>query len=480
MTDIIKKYKKTSIQVKASIWFIVSSFLQKGISFFIMPIYTRLMSTQQYGIYSVTISWFDIMLVFTALNLFSNTYNVGLTKYSNKRNELTTSLISLCSLITIVAFGSLFFFRNYWIRILGISLPLTVCIFVYLFFEPVNNFWLALKRYQYEYKNVIVFTFIVSVFTPIISIVLIINTEYKAEAAVLSKVLLSTLMGSILLYQFFRKSKTVYSKEYWSFALKMNVPLIPYYLSIRILSQFDRLMINNICGPDKAGIYSLAYAVSNALLILNSSLNAAFIPWLYQKLKVGDILEVRKIYRLLLALICIVNLLFMFFAPELINIFATSNYREAVFIIPPLVMCVVLNFVYQHYINIEFYFEKSRITMFASIGVAIINIILNLIFIPRFGYLVAAYTTVFSYLFFCLTHYFCFHFICCKEKIDLRIIDNRFNLILVVITGICTVCVNVVYDLSVLRYMMVGLVILVFICNKKYIRKELMKLKNKE
>ena len=60
VTGVINKYKNSSIQVKAALWFTACSILQKGISFVVVPIFTRVLSTKEYGTYSLYLSWLQI------------------------------------------------------------------------------------------------------------------------------------------------------------------------------------------------------------------------------------------------------------------------------------------------------------------------------------------------------------------------------------------------------------------------------------
>ena len=82
-----------------------------------------------------------------------------------------------------------------------------------------------------------------------------------------------------------------------------------------------------------------------------------------------------------------------------------AAYQEAVWIIPPLAATVVVIFFYQHFVNVEFYFEESKMTSYASAGAALMNIGLNFLLIPVFGYLAAGYTTLASYMLFAVIHY---------------------------------------------------------------------------
>ena len=78
-----EKYQYLSVQAKATIWFTMCSFIQKGISFITVPIFTRLMSTEQYGIYTVYLSWLQILTILTSLYLFNGVYDNAMVKFED-------------------------------------------------------------------------------------------------------------------------------------------------------------------------------------------------------------------------------------------------------------------------------------------------------------------------------------------------------------------------------------------------------------
>ena len=81
MGKLRKKYRSMPVQVKASLWFLICSFLQKGISTVSTPIFTRLLSTAEYGQYNVFNSWLGIITIFVTLNLSAGVYTQGLVKF---------------------------------------------------------------------------------------------------------------------------------------------------------------------------------------------------------------------------------------------------------------------------------------------------------------------------------------------------------------------------------------------------------------
>ena len=74
----LQKYKLMSAPAKAGLWFTICGFIQKGISFVTVPIFTRLLTTAQYGTVSVYNSWLSLVSIFCTLNLFYGGFNNGI------------------------------------------------------------------------------------------------------------------------------------------------------------------------------------------------------------------------------------------------------------------------------------------------------------------------------------------------------------------------------------------------------------------
>ena len=74
-------YNKIPQGIKASIWFTVCSIIQKGIQLITVPFFTRILTAEQYGQYSLYQSWLSIISIFATLNLSSGVFNNGMLKY---------------------------------------------------------------------------------------------------------------------------------------------------------------------------------------------------------------------------------------------------------------------------------------------------------------------------------------------------------------------------------------------------------------
>ena len=109
---VMEEYRAMSPVVKAGLWFTICNFLQKGISFITIPIFTRIMSTEEYGLYSIYSSWYSILVIFATLHLSYYVFNKGLVKFEDDRENFVVSIQSLSAAITVVFFIAYYIFRK--------------------------------------------------------------------------------------------------------------------------------------------------------------------------------------------------------------------------------------------------------------------------------------------------------------------------------------------------------------------------------
>ncbi len=440
--------------MRASVWFAICSAMQRGISLLTTPIFTRILTPEQYGEYTVYQSWYQVISIIATLNLFFGVFNNGMTKYSDDRPRFTSSMQGLCTSLTAGLFIVYIIGADFWNGLLNMSTLYMVAMFVELLFVPAFNFWSASQRYDYKYRSLVIVTVIMSVSSPLIGIIAVLNTSYKAEARVLSFVFVQVCIGLIFYIYNMAKGKQFFHKEYWKFALRFNIPLIPHYLSSVILSQADRIMISDMIGKGEAAIYSVAYNIATMITIIITAINNSFTPFMYKSIKSGEYSAIRKSATPLIFLVAVASALAMTLAPEIIMIFAPPEYYDAIWVIPPVACGVFFNFLYPLFSNVEFYFEKPHYIMAASSTGAVANIILNAIFIPVFGYYAAGYTTLFCYIMYTFAHYFLAKKICRDNNIKESMFDMK--LIATVCGAMLAVMVimSLLYNFMIPRYIL--------------------------
>ena len=472
---LLDKYRKIPAPVKASLWFTICNIIQKGISLISMPIFTRLMTTAEYGEYTNYQAWYQIISIFATLNLYYGVFNNGMTKYPKDRERFTSSMTGLTTVLTAVLFVVYLIAPEFWNDKMNLSSLYVYAMFIELFFVPAFNFWAAKERYDYKYRKLVIVTLIMAFGSPLLGIIAVLNTQYKAEARVLSYVFVQVCIGLVFYIYNMVKGKVFYIRDYWRFALFFNIPLIPHYLSSQILNQADRIMINKMIGKGEAAVYAVAYNVASIMQIVITAINNSFTPYMYKSIKSGECDGVRKYSRITVSLVGFACVGAMALGPEIIAVFASEDYRDAIWVIPPVACAIYFKFLYPLFSTVEFYYEKTGFVMIASCAGAVANIILNYIFIKIYGYYAAGYTTLFCYILYSLAHYIFQRRVAREHNLVGALFDMKFIVVFSLFMLAAMVVVLFLYPYRLLRYVICAvlavIVYVLFTKNKEMLLK---------
>ena len=227
----IRKYTELPVPVKASLWFMMCSVVQKGISFFTTPIFTRLMTTEQFGQFTLYNSWVPIICIFATLNLQYGSFNTAQIKFSDDRKAYTSSTQGLVTLLCGLMLVLFFLFRNTLSSLLELPVVILLTMVAHVWGQFVVNLWLSNRRFDYNYKAMVAFILPTSVLSQVVSLVCVIGSADKGYARILGMAIIEFLLGIIIYIYNHKQGKKFCVKQYWKFALGFNLPLIPYYLS---------------------------------------------------------------------------------------------------------------------------------------------------------------------------------------------------------------------------------------------------------
>lgn len=406
--------------LKAGIWYTISAILTKSISFITIPIFTRIMTVSDYGIVSTFNSWASLLVVLTSLNL---SYSVGRAKidYGENLGQYIGSMQVLSVITSGIAAIIMVVFIDTLSNLMALSKVLIFTLCIYLLFEPAINYEQIGYRYRYQYKQNIAISVYISITNILLSLVLVVLYKHnKYMGRILGSVI------PIVALSLFFWIKAAYGKrlcinpEYWKYGLLLSIPLIFHKLSLSILSQSDRILISKYCGNNWTGVYSVVYQYGTILSIITNAIAEAWLPWFHDSMKEQCIDKLKVNTYELVNLICLLGLGCIAAGPEAILILGGKNYVIGKWIVPPVVMAVVTQHIYTHYVNIEMHLKKTTIIAFGTALAAIVNIILNVIYIPQYGYIAAAYTTLVGYMLLLLMH-----FMITRFRLHQRIYDDK-------------------------------------------------------
>ncbi len=474
LKEIQNKYKNINITVKAAFWFILCSVIQKSISFITVPIFTRMMSPSEYGIYSTYLSWYSIIIILCSLNMYSCVYINQYTKeeIQEKKKKIVIPMLSLSLVISFTLFIVYLIFHNYINSIIKLPTILISFLFFQIIFEVPVSFWLIEQRFEYKYKNVLIQTIFLSLANSLLGVLFVsLSQNNQAIARVFSIILTQFILGSVIYYIFYKRCKLLFSTKGWKHILSVQLPLLPHSLSMIVLSASDRIMINSLINSTAAAIYNVAYSIGYITNIIQISILDAVKPQFYKKIKEKNLIDLKSTLNLIIVLLFAFITMFLCFAPELIRIMAPKEYYQAIYVIPPVAFSTFFIFLYNIFSVISFYFEKSKTIMLASIVSAVTNIILNYVLIPKYGFVAAGYTTLISYCILATCHYFIMIGVCKEKSINPNHLNMKCVIFLSIVSLIFTFLFNYAYKYSLIRLFLIIMMAIAILSFRKKISK---------
>lgn len=438
--------KRTKLVVKASLMYTIGNVISKGMSFITVPIFTRLLSTIEYGYYSNYATWLSLLSCIVTLSLYSS---LGSARFDFEEDlyDYIFSILILGIFTTVFITIIFVIWNDFFENIFLLSLLHIIIIMVYSAVSPALNIWQNLQRFNYKYILVTFITVCINVGATIVSLCAVLFMKNKLQGRILGYQI-PLIIANICIFAYLTlKSKHKFSLYYCRYALKISAPMTIHLVSGMILNSVDKVMINYIVGAEKTAMYSVAYTVAMMEYILIMSMNDAFSPWLGEMLNENNPKRVNKFssrYVILFALV--LNLVFLL-APEILYIFGGENYMEAIWVIPLVVLGYFFYFLYTMFVDIEQLCKKTGGIAMGTGLAAIVNVILNWIFINQFGYAAAAYTTLFSYILL-----FLFHFILVKKMQKTQYYNIKVIVVIAIIESLAMFATMYLYTNPILRY----------------------------
>lgn len=461
----IDKLKKSSL-VKSSFWYTVGNFFIKGISFLTIPIFTNIMTVEEYGLVNNFTAIASIVSLFIGLSLNGAINNANFEFKEDMKGFMSSVLfLSTLSLALFLLIGNGFYFFQ------DSYFDLSQIVFNIMVLYSYGNFLISYLSAYYTI-NVSYFKFlalsITSTFLNIGISLIFMFTIFDGNrylGRIVGGTTALTLISAVIYVAIMIRGKKLIKKEYWKFALKICLPLIPHSLANVLLSQFDRVMINTYSGSFDAGIYSYIYNLGVILSVIWASTNNAWVPWFYGKMEKGDekgIKQTANYYTILFGAVTLISMLVLI---DVAKVMAPNEYLEGIPLIIPILLAYYFQFLYSFPVNAEFYEKKTAYIAIGTVASALVNVVLNIIFIPKYGYIAAGYTTVVAYFLL-----FVFHYNLAKRLIGKQLFDTK---VLMIVSSIVIGMSFVLFFLTsytLIRYGIVALLIIVLYFSMRKIK----------
>lgn len=436
--------------LKAGLWYTISNVATKAILVLTTPFFARIMTKADYGITATFTSWYTLLVTFCTLNL---TYSIGRAKIdmSEKLDEYVGSMQIMSLIVSVIISSIAIVFINPIANMLELTPFLVVILAIYLMFAPTTALYQAKFKYQYRYKENILITFYTTLSSVIISFLLVFTIQEEKYTGRILGIVIPAVLLSLGFWIFAaKKGYLKFRKTYVKYGLAISLPLVLNSISLNILAQSDRIVITKNCGTELTAVYTIAYQIAILVSLVLDSIGQAWLPWFHDTFALKEYDSIRKNLKPLIIFGCYVGLGCVAIAPEAIWIMGGSGYAEGKWVIAPIVLGLVCKFIYANYEHIELHLKKTKYIGFGTVVAAILNIILNIIFVPKYGFIAAGYTTFFSYFVLMSVHYFITKIIL---KVD--IYDHKFMYLAILIEFVFAVILLMLYPYVIIRYILI-------------------------
>lgn len=390
---------------KNAIFYTTSTLLQKGISFLLLPVYTRYLTPNDYGILAIvtSINAFLVILTTFSLNASMNRFYFEYRDDETKLKEFWGTIITFILLISIIVSLLMLIFGKYLLTSFIGNVPFSPFVvlgILTVMFQPVFTIYLSVLQTTEKAKKYTVYSLCEFILNITIATCLIIFAGWGASGVLTGALSTSVVFFFISLYSLRNDIKLGLNLKYLSSALKYSGPLIPHQLSGQITTYIDKFLINFIIGTALTGIYNIGYMLGNIVSITAIGINRAYIPISMRIRQVNNEEELRtlkEISSLLVVFYCLLASFISIYSREIVFLFTTKIFHKSHIVVPYIAFAFVLNGIYFIFVNILFYIKNM--TKWVTVGTvcsAISNVILNLILIPKYGIVGAAIATMIS------------------------------------------------------------------------------------
>lgn len=398
---------------------LLGTILVKAVNLISIPVFSRLLTTSEYGQVDVFMTYVNIFMIIMGLD-FIGVVGKGRLDHERDADEFITSSLLFTTIFSVGV-----------VIVINIVFPLIQVAFgmdrltvnimlLYSYAMFIISFRAAEYNFYYEYKKNMVMSLSVAMGNFALSIILI-ETVFKGQkfwGRIIGAMLPTVVIAFFVYLYLARRGHWQMKKDHVRYSLEFGVPLIPHNLSHMVLSSADKVMINSMISASASGIYSLVYTLGMMIQVMMEAMNNVFGPWLFRQLKKEENAAIRYVQKYYLLMYCVVTIAVMAISPEIIKIVGAKEYWEGI----PMVMWVVyatfINFTYTLYVNVEFFYKKTMLISTGTIMAALVNILLNGLFLKRFGYQFGAISTLISYLALLIFHMIIVNFVIKKNVTD--------------------------------------------------------------
>lgn len=383
--------------IKNTLIISIGKFSTQLVSFLLLPLYTSLLTTSEYGAYDLlnTISIFLIPIITLLME-------EGMFRFliDAKNDKEIGEIFSGTGIFYFISF----IISSILILIIGniLNYSYTIYLIFYILASLLSSLAGASSRGMSKFKLYSLFSFLSSFITILLNILFILGFKMGLSSLFLSYIIGNSLVSIWLLLKIkFPKylNKKYLNKKKLKEMIKYSLPLVPNSISWNTISLTDRLLITNVLGEGANGIYSVGNRFPT---IINTCYSYFNLSWKESASKVLNSKDKDEFYnsvylQLKHFLIC-VSILIIAILPFIFNLLVKNNYKDAYYYIPIMIIGVYFSNLSNYSSGIFSAYKDTKILAKTTIVASLINLIVGILFINKIGLYATVISTLISYI----------------------------------------------------------------------------------
>ncbi len=399
--------KRTSLS-KATAWYTIGNLFVRSVSFLLLPLYSNLISTSEFGNYSLIMSLYAIISVLYYLGSQSALSKFYLEEEDeNRRKEIFSTIFNSVALIGLII-TLIIFLSAGWIAESAIGSKnysgLIRLVFAALFFESISYLTIHLLRTKELAHKVVFYSSFSAVINLLLNVYLVYFLRQGINGIILSQLITTVLLFVILLPFLKENYLGIFNLKLFKIIIVFTFPLIIAGLFSYSVDVIDRFIIDHFLGNGEVGIYSFSYRIALVMNVFVLSLRSAWTPYSIRLYNEGNYTsEFGKSFTKIIAVSLMIFLIVAMFIDDLFNFHLNEfhlfdpSYRSGIIIIPVILISYFFSVLVTYYSVYPYVSGKSIHFLISDSIALVVNIVLNFLLIPIYGIMGAAAATLFSY-----------------------------------------------------------------------------------
>ena len=373
----------------------LGKFSTQVISYFLLPLYTSILSTSEYGVYDFIVTACLFLIPFITLLMEESMFRFLIdedTKIGKMRVMSNACIYSILSMIIwCILLAIIITIFNYKYTLVFI-LYIISCVFITL-----NN---SISRGMGKIKIYSLSNFILSILTIILNILFIVTFKLGAFGLLYATVLANILTSLFIFFKLrifkYIKFKYVKKKELIKM-VKYSFPLVPNSVGWSIINISDRLIITLFLGSSDNGIYAMSNKFPNIINTFSGFFFIAFKENASKAIKDKNYKEYYdNIQEIVHASFISISMILITIVPFIFGLFINKAYNEAYQYIPILIIALYYGNMSGFYGSLFVAFKETKIIGRSTIIGAVINLLVNIVLIKLIGIYAAVISTLIS------------------------------------------------------------------------------------